>query len=126
MGNTWNLIWEPYQGFVVSSYNIYRGTTPNQLQLIGTISGVNTQFTDLTPSAGYLYYQVEVVAPYACNPYVGLQPDEQFFIFNAQGQLVKIGSGLKDIDLTPLSNGVNFIQFEHYNQKIRLKFLLQR
>lgn len=68
IGQTYNLIWQPYQGFQVTTYNIYRGTDPNQMQLIGTISGVNTQYTDLNPPAGYVYYQVEVVAPYFCTP----------------------------------------------------------
>lgn len=68
IGQTYNLIWQPYQGFQVTTYNIYRGTDPNQMQLIGTISGVNTQYTDLNPPAGYVYYQVEVVAPYFCAP----------------------------------------------------------
>jgi hypothetical protein len=68
MGNTWNLIWQPYQGFIVNTYNIYRGTTPTQMQLLGTISGANSQYTDLNPPSGYVYYQVEVVAPYSCVP----------------------------------------------------------
>lgn len=68
IGQTYNLIWQPYQGFQVTTYNIYRGTDPNQMQLIGTISGVNTQYTDLNPPSGYVYYQVEVVAPYFCAP----------------------------------------------------------
>ncbi len=68
MGTSWNLIWDPYQGFTVSTYNVYRGTVPDNLQLIGTSSGSNTQYTDLTPPAGYLYYQVEVVSPSFCNP----------------------------------------------------------
>jgi len=38
------------------------------MQLIGTISGVNTQYTDLNPPSGYVYYQVELVAPYYCAP----------------------------------------------------------
>jgi len=68
MGNTWNLIWQPYEGFIVNTYNIYRGTSPSQMQLLGTISGANTQYTDLNPPSGYVYYQVEVVAPYSCIP----------------------------------------------------------
>jgi len=65
---TWNLIWEPYEGFTVTSYNIYRGTTANDLQLIGSASGSGaTQYSDLTPPTGDLYYQVEVVSPNACN-----------------------------------------------------------
>ena len=68
VGQSYNLIWQPYTGFTVSTYNIYRGTDPTQLQLLGTISGVNTQYSDLNPPSGYVYYQVEVVAPYFCAP----------------------------------------------------------
>lgn len=68
VGNTWNLIWDPYQGFTVSTYNVYRGTSANNLQLIGSSSGSNTQYSDLNAPAGYIYYQVEVVSPNQCNP----------------------------------------------------------
>jgi hypothetical protein len=67
MGNTWNLIWEPYEGFTVSSYRVYRGTAPNNLQQIGTTTSGSTQYTDQTPPAGYVYYQVEVISPNSCN-----------------------------------------------------------
>jgi parallel beta-helix repeat protein len=67
-GTVWNLIWDPYQGFTVSTYNIYRGTGPENMQLIGTSSGSNTQYSDLTAPTGYVYYQVEVVSPNSCNP----------------------------------------------------------
>ncbi|MFH0866138.1 MAG: right-handed parallel beta-helix repeat-containing protein [Bacteroidota bacterium] len=65
---TWNLIWESYEGFTVTSYNIYRGTSPDTMLQIGTTSAGSTQYTDLTPPAGYVYYQVEVVSPNSCNP----------------------------------------------------------
>ena len=67
MGNKWNLDWEPYEGFTVSSYKIYRGTSPDTLLQIGTVLGGGTQYTDLTPPTGYIYYQVEVVSPNSCN-----------------------------------------------------------
>lgn len=65
---TWNLIWDPYDGFIVSTYNVYRGTDANNLQLIGTSSGSNTQYSDFSAPSGYVYYQVEVVSPNMCNP----------------------------------------------------------
>jgi len=68
MGTTWNLIWEPYEGFTVSTYRILRGTTPSNLTLIGTTSGSSTQYTDNTAPAGYIYYQLEVISPILCNP----------------------------------------------------------
>ena len=66
-GNTWNLIWEAYVGFEVSSYQIYRGTTPGNLQLIGTTSGSSTQYSDFTSPDGYIYYQIKAINPVVCN-----------------------------------------------------------
>ncbi len=68
LGGVWNLIWSGYEGFPFSSYNIYRGTSSGNLTLISTISSGNTSYTDLSPPANTLYYQVEVVNPGGCNP----------------------------------------------------------
>ena len=69
VGNVWNLIWENYVGFSVSTYNIYRGTSPANLTLIGSVAGGGaTQYTDVSAPAGDIFYQIEVVAPSACNP----------------------------------------------------------
>jgi photosystem II stability/assembly factor-like uncharacterized protein len=68
VGSVWNLIWEPYQGFNVNTYKIYRGTNKNDLTLIGTTSGTSTQYSDLTAPTGNVYYQVQVVNPNQCNP----------------------------------------------------------
>jgi hypothetical protein len=66
---SWNLIWEPYEGFTVSTYNIYRGTNPKNLELIGTTSGNSTQYSDLEPPST-VFYQVEVISPNTCNLYI--------------------------------------------------------
>lgn len=68
IGNAWNLIWSNYKGFTVSTYNIYRGTDINNLQLIGTSAGSNTAYSDINAPAGDVYYQVELISPNACNP----------------------------------------------------------
>lgn len=68
VGNTWNLIWEPYLGFEVSTYNIYRGTDPLNLSLIGSTSGSSTQYSDQNDHPGVLFYQVEVISPNPCDP----------------------------------------------------------
>lgn len=57
----WNLIWEAYEGYPVSTYNIYRGSTPSNIQIIGSLSGSNTQFSDYTAPAGSVYYQIEAI-----------------------------------------------------------------
>ncbi len=61
INGTWNLIWEQYQGFTVSTYNIYRGTNQTDIRQIGSLSGNNSQFTDFTAPSGYVYYQIEAV-----------------------------------------------------------------
>jgi photosystem II stability/assembly factor-like uncharacterized protein len=66
--NAWNLIWEPYEGFTVSTYYIYRGTTPANMLLIGTTSGSSNQYSDFTAPTGFIYYQVEVMSSIPCNP----------------------------------------------------------
>ena len=68
IGSTWNLIWEPYIGFNVSTYNIYRGNNTDNMVLIGTSPGSNTQYSDVSAPSDNLYYQVEVISPYSCNP----------------------------------------------------------
>jgi len=66
-GTTWNLIWNDYIGFHVNSYNIYRGTTLTNLVQIGSTTAGNTLFSDLSAPEGNVFYQIEVVSPYACD-----------------------------------------------------------
>lgn len=68
MGNSWNLLWNSYEGFTPNTYNIYRGTDSLSLSLIGTASGSNNSYTDLNAPGGNFYYQVEITSPYSCNP----------------------------------------------------------
>ncbi len=62
-GNKWNLIWEPYEGFTVSTYNIYRGTSINNLSFLDAVSGTSTQFSDLSAPIRDVFYQLEVISP---------------------------------------------------------------
>lgn len=71
VGTTWNLIWEPYEGFTVNTYNIYRGISRYDFELIASLSGINTQYTDLDAPAGAIFYKVEAVSNYSCNPSKG-------------------------------------------------------
>ncbi|MCX6309117.1 MAG: YCF48-related protein [Bacteroidia bacterium] len=68
IGKNWNLIWQAYEGFTVQSYEIYRGTRPDSMELIGTCSGSNTAFTDLNAPIGSLYYQMAILSPNAYIP----------------------------------------------------------
>ena len=66
--NAWNLIWEPYEGFAVATYNIYRGTNPNNLNFLDATSGSSTQYSDLSAPIGDVYYQLEVISPTLVSP----------------------------------------------------------
>jgi hypothetical protein len=68
LGSSWNLIWNKYEGFEVSTYNMYRGSSLQNLFQIGTSSGSNNSYTDLDAPAGDVFYQVEFVSPNACTP----------------------------------------------------------
>ena len=92
VGNSYNLIWNNYEGFYYPSYKIYRGTSPADLSLLSTVPSNVTSYTDLSSPTGYIYYQVEVVRPVPCmitrseiassksnistnNPFTFIQPD---------------------------------------------------
>ena len=66
VGESWNLIWSPYLGFDVESYNIYRGASPSEMELIGTVSGNFTSYSDFNALPGFVYYMVEVINPNDC------------------------------------------------------------
>jgi hypothetical protein len=68
VGNTYNLIWDAYEGFVFGTYYIMRGTTPNNLVTIDSIQSNLLSYTDLNPPAGTVYYAVEVRKAIQCNP----------------------------------------------------------
>ena len=68
IGNTYNLIWSYYEGFTFSSYNIYRGASPSNMTLLTTITNTLNSYTDLTPPAGNVYYQIEALNPNSCSP----------------------------------------------------------
>lgn len=68
-GTTWNLLWNYYEGIPVQTYKIWRADTSLNWTNVGTVSGNSNSWTDLTPPSGGLYYQVEIVSPYTCQPY---------------------------------------------------------
>ena len=68
VGSSWNLNWSPYLGFPVTSYNIYRGNDRGNMELINTVSGNFTSYTDFNAQPGFIYYMIEVINPNNCNP----------------------------------------------------------
>ena len=68
-GSSWNLIWGKYEGGTIPQYRILRGPSPEALEVIATVSGNMTSYTDFTaPTSGALYYAVETeLNPSASN-----------------------------------------------------------
>jgi len=67
--NTWNLIWESYEGLTVSNYKIYRGSKADNLSEIATTSGSNTTYTDESVTGTHSYYMIEMTLPGSCNSF---------------------------------------------------------
>jgi uncharacterized delta-60 repeat protein len=68
VSNTWNLMWSAYEGISFGSYNIYRGTSLNNMNLLNTIQSNLNSYTDLSAPVGNVFYQIEIVNPNNCNP----------------------------------------------------------
>jgi hypothetical protein len=69
-GSSWNLIWSHYEGISISTYKLYRGTDQSSMVFLTDIAGNLNSYTDLTPPSENVYYQIEMVLDYACNPAV--------------------------------------------------------
>ena len=59
IGNGWNLFWGQYEGAIIESFRILRGTTPDNLSLLAEVAGSAASYSDFTAPAGGLYYAVE-------------------------------------------------------------------
>jgi hypothetical protein len=63
----WNLIWSPYEGYNVESYNIYKWIDTDNMGLLATVSGNITSFTDYSNSGNHVEYMVEAVNNEICG-----------------------------------------------------------
>lgn len=77
-GSTWNLNWTQYIGFQVVTYYIWRGDSTHNLVLIDSVPGTSISYSDLSPPAGVLFYQVEILAPHVCHPYAKSKVNTNF------------------------------------------------
>ncbi|NOQ26901.1 MAG: T9SS type A sorting domain-containing protein [Bacteroidales bacterium] len=62
-----NLIWDAYEGFEYSTFNIYRGTNNRDLVMIAEQASNTFTYTDIDHAGGKNYYQIEIVNPNPCN-----------------------------------------------------------
>ncbi len=67
-GGVWNLTWTHYVGFTFPTYNIYRGTSSTNLQLIATVSSGTNNYIDSASTSPISFYQIEAVNPNGCIP----------------------------------------------------------
>jgi hypothetical protein len=67
-GGSWSLVWNNYEGFSFSTYNIYRGSSSSNMTLLNSVSSSINSYTDVSPPPGTMYYLVEAVKPTPCIP----------------------------------------------------------
>lgn len=72
INNSWNLIWTEYEGASYSGYQIYRGHSADDMELIDEMpADGNTSYTDPNVEQDTVYYQVAIVKDEPCLPTKG-------------------------------------------------------
>jgi len=67
LNNTVNLIWDHYEGFSFSTYDVWRFTVSNGWEKLQSMPNNLTSYTDLTPPAEDIWYMIEVLHPSGCT-----------------------------------------------------------
>jgi len=75
LGNTWNLIWDAYEGFSFKTYLIFRGTTAADITYLTSIQSSLFSYTDVTAPVGDVFYVVAVLDSVGCSPSMKTKPD---------------------------------------------------
>ncbi|MDR0506049.1 MAG: leucine-rich repeat protein [Dysgonamonadaceae bacterium] len=87
----WNLIWTPYIGIEYDAYNIYRSTNGAAgMQLLATIPGSRTSYTDFYAPVGDVYYVVEIVPKNLCAD----ETQQSSFLLRSNASLSTIRSNI--------------------------------
>ncbi|KAA6302014.1 MAG: hypothetical protein EZS26_001830 [Candidatus Ordinivivax streblomastigis] len=66
-GNQWNLNWNRYKGADCLTSNIYRASGNGSMELIASLPGHNTSYTDLYAPWGTVAYQIETLLAEPCE-----------------------------------------------------------
>lgn len=53
-----NLMWNNYEGLIVDNYQIWRGSTPDNMALLAQVAGSQQNYTDISPMDGINYYSI--------------------------------------------------------------------
>ncbi len=65
----WKLSWDLYEGAQYSEIEILRGTSPDEMEVVETVSATETSYIITNASEElYWYYRLRAVLPYSCNP----------------------------------------------------------
>ena len=123
VGTTWNLIWSHYEGFTFPSYNIYRGTSSTNMTLLTTIASNLNSYTDLSAPSGQLYYQIEVVSNYTCDPLKSTYNSSRSNVVdNAQAPSIVIQNDNGNVNLYPNpTNNLITLDIEGYNGSVNIE-----
>ncbi len=68
MGNSYNLIWDDYEGYSYSTFYIHRHTNATGWVIIDSLPNTLHSFTDIPTSNGGLKYIISMHVPSACFP----------------------------------------------------------
>jgi len=68
INNTYNLIWDHYDGLTYSTYDIYRKTASSGWVLVTSLPSNLNSYTDANPPVGTEYYRVEAIMNAGCDP----------------------------------------------------------
>ncbi|MCC7302348.1 MAG: T9SS type A sorting domain-containing protein [Bacteroidia bacterium] len=88
--NSWDLNWNAYSGFVVSNYEIYRGTNNSNMSLLATVPGNTLNYSDLTPPTGTIQYLITAQNPAPCNPSLKISSGPWMAVTNTLSNVVAV------------------------------------
>jgi len=129
ISGAWNLIWDKYEGFNYSTFNIYRGSSEGELSLIAELPSSSFTYSDQTPPTGTVFYQIEVLNPNPCDVNVDKSNQEMFSssrsnLVNSQQASSVEGQGIDRLVVWPNpTNGVICLQGNFAPDKREIEIL---
>ncbi len=95
----WNIIWTPYVGVDIATYQILRGTQEDNLEVIALVSGYNTSYSDTNVIDGQTYYYaVEAVPETSSRASSALSRSNVVSTNNALNVKLSESIAIKDLD----------------------------
>jgi len=94
----WNLSWNWTQGFPITKYRIWRGTTTSIPILIDSVSNSVYAYTDLTPPSNVSKYIIEAISTANCNPTFKYQNTSSAYSSSFSNIVNTNPNGINEID----------------------------